>query len=432
MAPTRRQIVPGSLDAQRLTQDLTTTTQEVPTLAPPSSSSSTTTNNNNNSSTLQLNTETPKDEITSSLLQHPKRMKQHSSLNIDQPTPSSSSQQPNYDPSSSSSSYSTHKANKINHWRNNEYATGCVEPTWSDEVYRPTSDDNDVNGPNRTCCADATSEEIDPTCGCLMVSGYVCGSRCINAKRIGNMAVLLERNVVLEVPSNSIMEDRNDNGGEGKESSIGEGEEEKALVLSDMEEGTTTSSSSSTSTIQRITQRQIIYVVGPYWPMLLCVTYPLIFSVSIWTAYKAVFVPKQYPLIMLGWTILTFGLISSLFHVGFKDPGIMRRYREPPTSIVSGNGSGGDVTVTTSGRMNTSWRWNDQAQTYRPRNAFYDPDCAVVVEEFDHTCPWTGTAIGKKNLKAFHSFVCLVFTCLIMDILLLTSAVGVIPHNNYY
>ena len=78
---------------------------------------------------------------------------------------------------------------------------------------------------------------------------------------------------------------------------------------------------------------------------------------------------------------------------------------------------------------------------------------AVVVEGFDHTyvlslldgcetelcplgplphplspfcflpvsCPWTGTAIGRKNMMAFQFFVCLVFACMILDIFLLTG-----------
>jgi Uncharacterized protein containing DHHC-type Zn finger len=44
------------------------------------------------------------------------------------------------------------------------------------------------------------------------------------------------------------------------------------------------------------------------------------------------------------------------------------------------------------------------------------------VEEFDHTCPWTGTAIGKKNMAAFQAFIFFVFSCLIMDVILLTSS----------
>ena len=34
----------------------------------------------------------------------------------------------------------------------------------------------------------------------------------------------------------------------------------------------------------------------------------------------------------------------------------------------------------------------------------------------------TGTAIGKGNMFAFQAFIGLLFTCLIMDIILLTSA----------
>ena len=39
----------------------------------------------------------------------------------------------------------------------------------------------------------------------------------------------------------------------------------------------------------------------------------------------------------------------------------------------------------------------------------------------DLSCPWTGTAIGKKNMTSFQFFVGLVFVCLMMDIVLLTG-----------
>lgn len=40
----------------------------------------------------------------------------------------------------------------------------------------------------------------------------------------------------------------------------------------------------------------------------------------------------------------------------------------------------------------------------------------VVVDEFDHTCPWTGTAIGSKNIRAFHAFIYSVYGLLICDV----------------
>jgi hypothetical protein len=139
--------------------------------------------------------------------------------------------------------------------------------------------------------------------------------------------------------------------------------------------------------------------------MLMFVTYPLILGVSLATAIKAIFVPNQNKALIISWCILTFGLCYALFSVGFRDPGILPKYKTAPKS----NGAG-------------RWRWNDRAQTFKPPLSMYDPDCAVVIEEFDHTCPWTGTGIGKKNMPAFQSFIGLVFTCLIMDIILLTTS----------
>ena len=56
------------------------------------------------------------------------------------------------------------------------------------------------------------------------------------------------------------------------------------------------------------------------------------------------------------------------------------------------------------------------------KGAHFDPDCAVVVVDFDHTCPWTGTAIGKGNMPYFQAFIVFLFICLIMDVILLTSS----------
>ena len=40
------------------------------------------------------------------------------------------------------------------------------------------------------------------------------------------------------------------------------------------------------------------------------------------------------------------------------------------------------------------------------------------------SCPWTGTAIGKKNMPAFQAFIALLFTCVVMDVLLISGAIG--------
>jgi len=273
------------------------------------------------------------------------------------------------------------QSTRLNHWRNNPYATGLVEPTWYDEVHRQQNDggddNNEANGPNRRCCADVGDPEMDPTCGCLVISGYVCGM--FNAGRVGNMAILKESHVMVDEFAHNDEDE--------------EGEPTGKLVT------------------RKVSKRKIDLVVGPYWPFLLFVTCPLILGVSLWTAVVAVFVPNYNMIVVIVWSLMTFGLCFSLFSVSCRDPGLLPKYKLIPSDTEQGQ---------TGSR--TSWMWNDRSQSYVPRGAYYDSDCAVVVEDFDHTCPWTGTAIGKKNLFAFHCFIGFIFSCLIMDIILLTSA----------
>eukprot|EP00543_Licmophora_paradoxa_P002947 CAMPEP_0202448964 /NCGR_PEP_ID=MMETSP1360-20130828/7758_1 /ASSEMBLY_ACC=CAM_ASM_000848 /TAXON_ID=515479 /ORGANISM="Licmophora paradoxa, Strain CCMP2313" /LENGTH=144 /DNA_ID=CAMNT_0049066761 /DNA_START=19 /DNA_END=450 /DNA_ORIENTATION=+ len=119
---------------------------------------------------------------------------------------------------------------------------------------------------------------------------------------------------------------------------------------------------------QRFTRPRLIWIMGPYWPMLMFVTYPLILGVSAWTLFTVL--SRQLIIIQAFWWCATLGLIYALAMTAFRDPGILYKHASPPP------------------QNEQSWRWNDTAQTYRPLRAFYDPDCAVIVEEFDHTCPW--------------------------------------------
>eukprot|EP00560_Eucampia_antarctica_P005699 CAMPEP_0197835250 /NCGR_PEP_ID=MMETSP1437-20131217/25202_1 /TAXON_ID=49252 ORGANISM="Eucampia antarctica, Strain CCMP1452" /NCGR_SAMPLE_ID=MMETSP1437 /ASSEMBLY_ACC=CAM_ASM_001096 /LENGTH=332 /DNA_ID=CAMNT_0043440529 /DNA_START=27 /DNA_END=1025 /DNA_ORIENTATION=+ len=261
---------------------------------------------------------------------------------------------------------------KVRHWRDNPYAAGLVEVTWTDELTRNSHHDEDeTNGPNRECCSDAASESIDPTCGCLIASGYVCSK--IGAGRVGNMAILKER-----------------------------------IVLEEGEKGA------------QIRKRKIDLIVGPYWPMMLCITYPLILGFSLYTGVSAI--PRASMIVTFIWLLCTAALCFSLFSVACRDPGILSRFDKPPTEEEILKLGYGAKKLIRGSNASQDWRWNDQAQTYSPRAASYDPDCAVVIEEFDHTCPWTGTAIGKKNMPAFQAFMAFLFICLIMDILLLSGA----------
>lgn len=267
------------------------------------------------------------------------------------------------------------EAAKIRHWKTNEFAVGCVDITWNDELSaRRNKCEKYQNKHRNSICASCScccQDEIDPTCGCLYLTGLLC-SKFKNVKRVGNMIVLRESIEMVDCDNNDEEQDQQQ---------------------------------------QSIERRKLDIIVGPFWPMMICVTYPIIFSVSIWTYYSAFINGNKPFVIFILWICSTFGLIFSLFQVAFRDPGILRRCHDVPKNVPAHG----------SMRSKNWWKWSDVALTYRPYGALYDPDCACVIEGFDHTCPWTGTAIGNKNMAAFQSFVALVFICLIMDILLLTG-----------
>jgi len=224
------------------------------------------------------------------------------------------------------------------HWKRSAFAAGCVPLSWKDDDL-PAHQDHQRD-----------------TTGCLCTSRLLCR----NAGRVGNMVVLRQGNEWVEAGTEV----------DGK------------------------------MTILRRYQRPVLLcVLGPYWPMLLFVTYPLILLVSGYTWWHAI---GRHPfVIQAGFYFFTIALLVALALTGCRDPGIAYRTAEP---------------------LDDTWRWSDAAQSYRPRYAYYDCDTAVVVQGFDHTCPWTGTAIGRNNMLSFQIFVCLIFVCMIMDIMLITDA----------
>ena len=237
-------------------------------------------------------------------------------------------------------------------------------------------------------------EEIDPGCGCIYLSAIVCSR--LGAGRIGNMAILKERYVMVEVDDD---EDNNMEEG-GREQVDGYVDEEDGLAAlhqrstnnnsnndnnGSSSSNTKSSNNGNKSKKRLVRKREIQFMLGPFWPMLLFITYPLIFGVSALTLYSGL--PGKPWYVQVGWAILTILLIRALFNTGFRDPGILPRHKHPP-AVKDDN----DDNESSSNRMgfrwrnnDGPWRWSDQAQSYRPRNSSYCPDCKVVIEEFDHT-----------------------------------------------
>lgn len=206
-------------------------------------------------------------------------------------------------------------------WQESYFARGCTNSTWEAEYAQLRE-----NGWKGECdkMMDSKKDNNPVPCGCC--SAIICSA--LGAGRVGNMAVLKQSNewITEEVPDE-------ENGG---------------------------------TKTERSTRPKLVFVAGPYWPMLCMCTYPLILGVSGVTLVTAI--PHVNPFVALIWGVCTIGLIVALAMTAFRDPGILPRHSSPPP-----------------GQDESLWRWNERALTYRPRGSWYDVDTAVVVEGFDHT-----------------------------------------------
>ncbi|KAL9179384.1 hypothetical protein ACHAXT_008674 [Thalassiosira profunda] len=131
-----------------------------------------------------------------------------------------------------------------------------------------------------------------------------------------------------------------------------------------------------------------IVVAGPCWPFCTFVTVPLIVVLSVLVGAFIVSNPNTglpwwfgliyYPIVIF--------VLTALFCVSCRDPGLMER-------------------VTDEEAAENGWFWNEQVGSYRPQGAMYCRECKALVHDYDHVCPWTGTAIGKGNMLPFKVFV---------------------------
>jgi hypothetical protein len=203
---------------------------------------------------------------------------------------------------------------RIKHWQESPFAVGLVKITWKDEQI-PL---------DRRQTSSTTRDYFNKTNnGNLICSAYCCA--CLGADRVGNMAVLAQTT------------------------------EEYDHVTVHEETGV--------QTTRRKKRPKLLWVLGPYWPVNLCITFPLILAISFWTGMK---LQDDSIVVIILWLLCTVTMLVALAMIACRDPGILYRHTSPPPGT-------------------DSWRWNDQSKTFRPPKARYDPECGVVIEGFDHT-----------------------------------------------
>mmetsp|Transcript_15829 Transcript_15829/g.43646 ORF Transcript_15829/g.43646 Transcript_15829/m.43646 type:complete len:334 (+) Transcript_15829:192-1193(+) len=253
-------------------------------------------------------------------------------------------------------------------WEESFFAVGYTRPTWSDEEAFCCH-----------CCSDRSAENHpNKQPGYVACTALCCG--CLPVGRVGNMVVLRQRMVE-------------------------RGEEEKP---SDCCETNTSS--------DELLRPQLLCVVGPYFYVTLLATLPFLLGLSGFTLCVGVLGNEDLHFgVIVGWAFVTSFMFLSLLKVSCSDPGILYRHRTPPRQRPPDESTEPQDNV---------WWWNDQAQSYRPPTARFDPESQCIIEDFDHVCPWVGTAIGQGNVFWFRWFIASLGITVMFDLMLLALSFG--------
>jgi DHHC palmitoyltransferase len=145
---------------------------------------------------------------------------------------------------------------------------------------------------------------------------------------------------------------------------------------------------------------RLVLLLGPFWMVACFVTLPFFLAFSS-TVFFCRIANKPCVGLLVPWILVQALVLVALLCVSCRDPGILKRHNE---QLVDASGQ--------------PYAWSSQAHTYRPLSSRFDPECGAVIDEFHHTCPWVGTAIGRRNRLAFTAFVALAVVGITFNVLL--------------
>lgn len=131
-----------------------------------------------------------------------------------------------------------------------------------------------------------------------------------------------------------------------------------------------------------------VVVVGSWFPFCALVTFPLVAgSVALVTAFLVV--PYAPVWVYCLYLPLAAGVLLALCGVACSNPGLVEHRPD----------------ISDEAKRAGTHVWNDRVGSWRPKGSLYCGTNDVVVEKYDHFCPWTGTAIGRGNMFFFKAFV---------------------------
>ncbi|KAH8052786.1 hypothetical protein JL722_9919 [Aureococcus anophagefferens] len=114
-------------------------------------------------------------------------------------------------------------------------------------------------------------------------------------------------------------------------------------------------------------------LLGPY-AHFLCLHVLLLCAIAA-CVYGAV-VPASWVAARALGLALAFLALAALAATALADPGVFPRYFT---------------------RARPDWTYSEYAHAFRPPGTIFCQECQILVEDYNHFCPWSGTAIGKGN-----------------------------------
>ena len=70
-------------------------------------------------------------------------------------------------------------------------------------------------------------------------------------------------------------------------------------------------------------------------------------------------------------------------------------------------------------RARPDWTYSEYAHAFRPPGTIFCQECQILVEDYNHFCPWSGTAIGKGNERYFTAYLAAVVASLVFDLVVI-------------
>lgn len=158
-----------------------------------------------------------------------------------------------------------------------------------------------------------------------------------------------------------------------------------------------------------------VLYIGPHW---YCSVVMLCFILGIGFLYTYSLAALSGALHVLGGIAVTSISTLTFLQCVFANPGILKRQ----DAAAAESGEAGllhaedELTVVSSRPLNRRGRGPRghcaKCNIKQPKGVSHCEFCEVCVLGHDHHCPWMGKCIGKRNLAAFHRFICIGFSSL--------------------